>query len=325
MMSRLTNYILNPETLMYEMRENRSYGFLKFLSVLVGSLLLFIIYLCIYTYVFGFDLPKTVILKRQHAVLQARIERMNARLDRNENVLATLALRDNNIYRSIFGMNDIPPEVRNAGFGGVDRYHYLNALDSGNPLRKAAFRIDILTKKAYIQSKSFDDVEQMARQAGDMASCIPAIMPVSPDASRFHFTSAFGYRTDPFTGGIRYHAGDDFGCDKGNPIYATGDGEVAEVRYEFFGYGLSVLIDHGFGYKTRYAHMGRIDVVEGMKVKRGECIGLSGNSGRSTGPHVHYEVIYKDNPVNPAGFFDLEITPAEYAELVRSARKDIER
>jgi murein DD-endopeptidase MepM/ murein hydrolase activator NlpD len=129
----------------------------------------------------------------------------------------------------------------------------------------------------------------------------------------------FGYRSDPFTHQSRFHAGNDFACDVGNTVYATGDGVVESVREEFSGYGLSVLVDHGFGYKTRYAHMSRIDVTAGMKVRRGMPLGLSGNTGRSTGPHVHYEVIYKGDPVDPGNYYDPEIPVTDYVDLIQNA------
>jgi murein DD-endopeptidase MepM/ murein hydrolase activator NlpD len=151
-----------------------------------------------------------------------------------------------------------------------------------------------------------------------MASCIPAISPVTTDRSIYRLSSSFGYRTDPFTGRTRRHTGVDFAMKPGVPIYATGDGVVTSVKFELFGYGNQVLIDHGFGYKTRYAHLKTIGVAEGMKVKRGECIGISGNSGRSSGPHLHYEVLYKDRHVNPSNYYDLTITPEEYAAMVQN-------
>jgi murein DD-endopeptidase MepM/ murein hydrolase activator NlpD len=151
-----------------------------------------------------------------------------------------------------------------------------------------------------------------------MASCIPAIPPVVPDRKIYRLSSSFGFRKDPFTGRSKKHSGVDFALKPGNPIYASGDGVVESVRFELFGYGNSVLINHGFGYKTRYAHLKSICVSEGMKIKRGECIGESGNSGRSSGPHLHYEVLYKDKHVNPANYFDLEITPEEYETMVQN-------
>ena len=182
--------------------------------------------------------------------------------------------------------------------------------------------MDILTKKAYVQSKSFDDVEALSQRAGDMASCIPAIPPVLPDKSKYRISSTFGYRSDPISGVSKMHTGFDFACKPGNPVYASGDGVVSSVSFDLFNYGNSVVIDHGFGYKTRYAHLKTIFVAEGMKLKRGECIGESGNSGKSTGPHLHYEVIYRGKFVNPVNYFDLEMPVEEYASMVKNTAKE---
>lgn len=314
-MAKKKNYIFNPRTLLYEVeRRSRRSRVLKSLALFASSLGLAVLYFWIYTSVLGFELPKTLLLKKTNAGLTSRVEVLNRQLDRYDNILTDLQMRDDGIYRSIFGMNEIPRDVRNAGFGGVNRYaHYSNG-----PLKSTAIRLDILTKKTYIQSKSFDEIAHLSKRAGDMASCIPAIPPVVPDTRIYRLSSRFGYRKDPFSGRTKNHTGVDFAMKPGNPIYATGDGIVTNVKFELFGYGNQVVIDHGFGYKTRYAHMKTIGVVEGMKVKRGECIGLSGNSGRSSGPHLHYEVIYKDRYVNPANYYDLTITPEEYATMVQN-------
>ena len=208
--------------------------------------------------------------------------------------------------------------VRNAGFGGVNRYEKYDLMDGNGLLKSTAIRLDKLTKKTYVQSRSFDEVALLSKRAGDMAQCIPAIPPIVPDKKKYKLSSSFGYRSDPFSGRSTMHKGVDFSLKPGNPIYATGDGVVESVGFEFFGYGNSVLIDHGFGYKTRYAHLKTIGVVEGMPVKRGECIGQSGNTGKSSGPHLHYEVIYKGRPVNPYNYYDLDMTPQEYSTLVQS-------
>lgn len=314
-MAKKKNYIFNPRTLLYEVeRRSRRSRVLKSLALFASSLGLAVLYFWIYTSVLGFELPKTLLLKKTNAGLTSRVEVLNRQLDRYDKTLTDLQMRDDGIYRSIFGMNEIPGDVRNAGFGGVNRYaHYSNG-----PLKSTAIRLDILTKKTYIQSKSFDEIAHLSKRAGDMASCIPAIPPVVPDTRIYRLSSRFGYRKDPFSGRTKNHTGVDFAMKPGNPIYATGDGIVTNVKFELFGYGNQVVIDHGFGYKTRYAHMKTIGVVEGMKVKRGECIGLSGNSGRSSGPHLHYEVIYKDRHVNPANYYDLTITPEEYATMVQN-------
>jgi murein DD-endopeptidase MepM/ murein hydrolase activator NlpD len=277
-----------------------------------------VLYFWLYTGVLGLELPKTIILKKRNAEWASKMEVMNRQLDKCDETLTALQMRDDDIYRARFGMHEIPQEVRNACFGGVNRYSHYDAMDQSAPLKRTAIRLDVLTKKTYVQSRSFDEVAQLSKRAGEMASCIPAISPVVPDRSIYRLSSSFGYRSDPFTGKSKRHSGVDFALKPGNPIYATGDGVVEKVKYEFYGYGNQVLIDHGFGYKTRYAHLKSINVVEGMKVKRGECIGESGNSGRSSGPHLHYEVLYKDKHINPANYFDLTITPEEYSTMVQN-------
>jgi murein DD-endopeptidase MepM/ murein hydrolase activator NlpD len=304
---------------MYEIRKRSKLSrIIKSATVFAASLGMAVLYFWLYTSVFGLELPKTALLKKQNAEWCSKMEVMNRQLDGYEDVLASLQMRDDDIYRSIFGMHEIPAEVRNAGFGGVNRYAHLEGVDQGGLLKSTTLRMDVLTKKSYVQSKSFDEVAQLSRRAGDMASCIPAIPPINPDPTKYRLSSSFGYRTDPVYGRSARHTGVDFAMKPGNPIYSTGDGVVESVKFEFFGYGNQVVIDHGFGYKTRYAHLRNIGVVEGMKVKRGECIGESGNSGKSTGPHLHYEVIYKGNPVNPSNYYDLTITTEEYATMVQN-------
>ena len=293
-------------------------GLLKSAVMFVISIVMAVFYFWIYTSVLGYELPKTVLLKKSNAQWSSRIELLNSQLDRYDEALLTLQMRDDDIYRSIFGMNEIPQAVRNAGFGGVNRYEKYDLMDPDGLLKNTAVRLDVLTKKTYVQSRSFDEVALLSKRAGDMASCIPAIPPIVPDKRKYKLSSTFGYRSDPFSGRSTMHKGVDFSMKPGNPIYATGDGVVESVGFEFFGYGNSVLIDHGFGYKTRYAHLKSIGAVEGMPVKRGECIGQSGNTGKSSGPHLHYEVLYKGRPVNPYNYYDLDMTPEEYSTLVQS-------
>lgn len=319
-------YIFNKETLTYEVvRQSRRSRVFKTLTLFAVSLLLAGFYFWIYVSVLGLEPPKTALLKKSNAEWSSRIEVLNRQLDQYNEDLTSLQMRDDDIYRSIFGMNEIPAAVRNAGFGGVNRYAHYDDIDSDGLLKRTAVRLDVLTKKSYVQSKSFDEVAQLSRRAGEMASCIPAIPPVNPDPKKYRLSSGFGYRRDPFTGRSKRHTGVDFALKPGNPVYSTGDGVVESVKFELFGYGNQIVIDHGFGYKTRYAHMKSIGVAEGMKVKRGECIGLSGNSGRSSGPHLHYEVMYKDAFVNPANYYDLSITPEEYSTMVQDIADASER
>lgn len=318
-MATAKKYVFNPRTLSYEVkRRSRRSRALRTMAMFALSLCMAMLYFWLYTAVLGLELPKTTLLKKTNAQWRSKVEVLNRQLDEHDAALVSLQMRDDDIYRAVFGMHEIPQEVRNAGFGGVNRYAHYDVMDKSAPLRKTAMRLDVLTKKTYVQSRSFDEVAQLSKRAGDMASCIPAIPPVVPDPRTYRLSSSFGFRTDPFTGRTKRHSGVDFALKPGSPIYATGDGIVEKVKFEFFGYGNQIVIDHGFGYKTRYAHLKSVNVVEGMKVKRGERIGDSGNSGRSSGPHLHYEVIYKDKHINPANYYDLTITPEEYSTMVQN-------
>ena len=317
-MSKFRKYSLNPDTLMYELREvSRRTIFAKATLVFLGSVALALLYFFLYTSVLGNESPKMAILKMENDRWVSRLEVLNRRLDSYETTLKALETRNDDIYRSIFGMSEIPQELRESGFGGLNRYEYLADALPGSQLVKTTVRLDHLTKETYVQSKSFDEVATLSKRAGDMASCIPAIPPFSPEKGKYTLSSPFGYRSDPISGTTKYHDGQDFAMKPGTPVYTTGDGVVEYVKFSFTGYGNEILIDHGFGYKTRYAHMSAISVAEGMKLKRGDCIGESGNSGKSTGPHLHYEVIYRGDRVNPMNYLDMDMPVKEYAEMVR--------
>ncbi len=316
----MPKYIFDKENLTYEeYTYSGKWKFARGLAVFAASIAMAFLYLWFYTSVLGCDLPKTAFLKKTNARLNSRLELMNRELDSDAEYLASFQSRDNDIYRSVFGMNEIPEEMRNAGFGGVDRYAYLDAIDRTGLLRQTEERLDVLTRKAYMQSNSFDEVESVAKKAGDMAACIPSVPPVIPDRSIYRLSSSFGYRSDPFSGQKKRHTGLDFACDIGNHVFATADGVVETVRSSSYGYGKYVIVDHGFGYKTRYAHMSEIDVKPGMKVTRGTFLGLSGNSGRSSGPHLHYEVIYKGSYVNPINYMDLGMGVFEFTQVAEKA------
>ena len=310
-------YVMNPRTLMAALREEGSKGWWKWLLVLLSGILVLLLYIWISVSILGADLPKTAILKRRNADWSIRMDRMAGLLDRCEEQLAMLEVRDNKIYRSVYGMDEIPSAVRLSGFGGENRYTDLE----GTALRGIVNRLDVLEKRAYIQSRSFDDVAMLQKTAGDMAAHIPAIPPMSTEAGSFHLSSPFGYRSDPLLGYQKRHTGMDFACPPGNPIYATGDGVVVKVAHERKGYGNHVEIDHGFGYKTRYAHMSEIAVEQGQNVTRGDYLGLSGKSGRVTGPHLHYEILYRKDYVNPALYMDLDIAPKDYFEIAKKPSK----
>ena len=297
--------------------KRKKYRLLKTLGVLAAGVLLFVLYMTIHVWVLGKDLPKTAVLRRRNADWQSRLELLVARVDRDEEVMSLLETRDDRIYRSVYGMDEIPAAVRNAGVGGNNRYPQLSTLDRGHILRRTALRLDGLEKRAVVQSKSYDDIFAMAQVAGDKAAHIPAIPPMSTAPGTYQLSSPFGYRNDPINGTSKMHTGVDFSCDPGNPIYATGDGTVIVVESDFYGYGNHIEVDHGFGYVSRYSHLSDMFAYVGQKVRRGDCIALSGKSGRVTGPHLHYEVMYRNEFVNPAGYMDLDISPEDYDAMVR--------
>lgn len=312
-------YRLNPETLLYEIEKAsvKSRLFHAF-SFLIFSAIATIIVWWFYTSVLNLELPKTILLRKQNADWVSKMEQMQKHLDVMENALAGIAGRDDGVYRNIFGMNSIDPDRRLSGFGGVNRYAYLDDEGASSLLRKTVIRTDKLMNQTYVQTLSFDDVSAISRRAGDMASSIPLTMPVNPRAN-YHVSSRYGYRSDPIYGSTRFHAGLDFAMDAGNALYATGDGVVEKVSFEIRGYGNNIIINHGFGYKTRYAHMKTVAVVEGMKVKRGTYLGTSGRSGKATGPHLHYEVLYRGAHVNPDYYVDYEMAPEEYDTMIKQA------
>lgn len=305
----MANYVFNPITLQYEVREEPRYA--KYvrtgLSIVVAAGLCFL-YFWLYTSVLGWDLPKTARLKKENAMWQSKIALAERQLDICEETLQGIEERDDHVYRSIFGMNVIPEEVKEA-----------KPDPQADPLTA---RINALTKRAYVQSMALDEVYGIALNAGDMVSHIPAVPPILPKSGSYRMASPFGYRTDPVYGGTRFHAGQDFAADVGYPVYVTGDGVVEKVNYGFTGYGNEIIIDHGFGYRTRYAHLSRIDVAKGMKVTRGDQIGAIGKTGKATGPHLHYEVIYKGNAINPYSYMNLDMTVEEYIAMITRRREE---
>lgn len=282
----------------------------------VLTVAMYALFFWLYNVVFELEQPMSYFLRRRNSSWAAKVELMGRRMDTYQEILDQLEQRDNEVYRSVFGMNEIPSEVRDAGIGGVNRYEPFAGLSDSSLLKTTAIRLDRLTKKAYIQSKSFDEVFALAVSAGDMAACVPSIPPMYPDGY-IMLTSTFGYREDPVWGGTARHTGIDLATDKGNPVYATGAGVVESVTSDSRGYGLMVVLDHGFGYKTRYAHLNAAVVTEGQHVDRGDHIAYSGQSGKCTGAHLHYEVLYRNNYVNPLNYMDLDIHLADYRNMVK--------
>ena len=239
-----------------------------------------------------------------------------------DEVLADLQERDDNIYRVIFEADPIPNSIREAGFGGANRYKNLEGYGNSELVSQTAEKLDVVTKQLYVQSRSFDDVIEMARNKSEMLAHIPAIQPVAnKDLKRI--ASGFGYRIHPIYKVPKMHAGIDFTAATGTPIYATGDGKVLRrPKRGGSGYGKYVVIDHGYGYESLYAHMSVVNVRPGQAVKRGEIIGRVGNTGLSTAPHLHYEVHRNGKKINPINFFFNDLSPEEYEEIIQTAERE---
>ena len=225
--------------------------------------------------------------------------------------VASLQNRDENIYRVIFEADSIPQSVREAGYGGSDRYKHLAGSSNSELLVETARKQETLRKQLYIQSKSYDEIVELVKAKQDMLASIPAIQPVSNKMLK-RMASGFGMRFHPIYKTRKMHTGVDFSMPTGSEIYATGKGKVVKVEKMRRGYGYHIIIDHGYNYKTLYAHLNDIKVRKGQRVNRGDVIGTVGNTGTSTAPHLHYEVIKNGKKINPINFFYNDLSPEEY-------------
>lgn len=261
-----------------------------------------------------FESPRERLLKNQLDIYEIEFSKANSKIDQISNVLRDIQDRDNNIYRQIFEAEPIPNSVREAGYGGVNRYEELDEMDNMELVVETAKQIDKLTKQLYVQSKSFDEIISLAKNKEEMLRSIPAIQPLSY-TELIRFASGFGYRIHPIYKTRKMHKGIDLTARTGTKIYAAGDGVVTRAQLGR-GYGKMVEIDHGYTYSTLYAHMSKILVREGQQIKRGDVIGLVGNTGTSTGPHLHYEVRKNGVPVNPINYYLNDLTPEQYDEMI---------
>ena len=282
---------------------------LSLLGMLLSGFLLLIIYLNI-PYI---ETPKEKALKRELVNMELQFELLNKKMGQAQRVLGEVEERDNAIYRVYFEANPISKEQRKAGFGGVNRYKNLEGFDNSNLIISTSKKIDILTKQIVVQSKSLDEIAILAEEKEKLLKAIPTIQPVkNEDLTRM--ASGYGYRSDPFTKARKFHKGMDFKASTGTPIYASGNGKVSLAQRSAT-FGKVVYIDHGFGYRTVYAHMSKIATRKGRKVKRGDIIGYVGNTGRSVGSHLHYEVHKNGRALNPINFYYGDLTPEEFLAM----------
>ncbi len=265
--------------------------------------------------------PQELIQSREIKNYELQMKVLNKKLEQVESTLANIEKRDNNLYRVYFEASPIPPEQRRMGFGGINRYDYLNGYENSDLIINTTKRIDILTKELVIQSKSLDEIELLAKNNESLLSSIPTIQPIS-NSDLKRMASGFGWRTDPFTKKRKRHWGMDFSAERGSPIYATGDGKISRADNRAAGFGNHVRIDHGFGYVSIYAHMDNISVRRGNRVKRGDIIGYVGSSGRSVAPHLHYEISKDGKKIDPINFYHGNLSPSEYENLINQASQE---
>jgi len=265
--------------------------------------------------------PAEIAQKRTLKNYELQFDILNKKLSQLEAVVSNIEDRDNNLYRVYFEASSIPEEQRKAGFGGVNRYKNLEGYDNSDLIINTVKRLDILTKQTVVQSRSLDEIERLAKNKAALIEAIPTIQPVkNKDLTRL--ASGFGYRIDPFTKVRKKHYGMDFTAKRGTPIYATGNGVIKRADNRSSGYGKHIRIDHGFGYVSLYAHLSKYNVRRGQKVKRGDVIGYVGSTGRSVGPHLHYEIIKDNKKINPLNFYYGNLSPKEFEALLTQAKQE---
>lgn len=267
-----------------------------------------------------FESPKELILKNEVKELEFYFDNLSAEVEKLQSQLTNIEYRDDNIYRVVLGAEPIDKSIREAGVGGLDRYEDIknrNVIHE-DIILKLSESVDNLRRKIYIESRSQDDVVELAESKEMLFAAIPAIQPVA-NKQLIALASGFGLRIHPIYKVKKMHTGIDFAAAIGTPIYATADGNIDKLHVSFSGYGKMLEIDHGFGYRTRYAHMHGFAVRQGQKVKRGDLIGYVGDTGLSTAPHLHYEVFVNGIHANPVHYFFNDLNPAEYEKIIELA------
>ena len=309
-------YIYNPKTRTYDRiyptRRQRVLGIMRRLSYALGFLVLLIggVYWFLGT-------PSENALRIENSELEAQYDVLSRQLDEALGVLEDLQQRDDNLYRVILQTDPISPYIRKSNQRNINRYEHLEEMANADMIIENTQKIDYLKRQLYIQSKSYDEIITLCKQNDERLQCIPAIQPVANKDLKYT-ASGYGRRIDPIYKTVKFHHGMDFSANTGTPVYATGNGTVTSSGWES-GYGITIEIEHGFGYQTRYAHLSKTQVRRGQKVKRGEIIGLVGSTGKSTGPHLHYEVVNKGRKVNPVNYYFMDLTEAEYDQMIQIA------
>lgn len=315
-MSKKIYYIYNESTGIYERvyrtNKQRLASFTRHLGtgIFVGIAIFLIVY-------YWIDFPKEKQLKKENRELETQFDILNSRYNNSLQVLNDLQMRDDNFYRVMMQADRVGTSQRYGGLDNEARYNELKSLSDADLIIGVTKKMDRIDRMIYSQIKSYDELVELAKSQKDRIKHIPSIQPI-PAKYMKKMASGYGWRRDPVYGVSKFHEGLDFASNIGTPVYATGNGKVVEAKWNS-GYGNCIDISHGYNYTTRYAHLSKINVRAGQEVKRGDKIGEVGNTGKSTGPHLHYEVRYKGQPQNPINYYFYDITPAEYAILIKEA------
>jgi murein DD-endopeptidase MepM/ murein hydrolase activator NlpD len=310
-------YYINPKTLRYERVRLTRKQWVRYVGLFSFGLISLAV-LMRSGFERFFPTPRQIIYQQKNNTLRAEYAALNSELQEVEAELADLRNRDDRFYRAILSLEPYPSTIRTAGTGGAHRNQHLRNLREPGMVLNVSQRIEKITNKAKIQSTSLDKVYKEALEIQEFLACKPSINPLSP-ADPYWLTSTYGYRKDPFSGRRTAHNGIDLAGPEGLPIHCTGAGTVVYAQMNRHGYGKEVVVDHGFGYTSRYAHLNDIYVERGQKLKRGEVLGTLGNTGKSTGPHLHYEIRKDNRAVNPFYFFYENLTSEEYTLLAARA------
>ena len=315
-------YYYDPESLAYRIitpLKRRSFAYIM-LFLLSSSLFGFLAFVVLLNTPY-FETPKDKLQAREIDNLKIQYAILNRKIDQVDEVLNALEERDNNLYRAYFNSSPISEEDRKAVFGIENRYKDLAGYNNSDLIINTTKRVDVLTKQLVVQSKSLDEILKLAKSKEKLLAAIPAIQPIRNENLK-RMASGFGYRSDPFTKARKFHEGMDFTAKIGTPVFASGDGIVSRADNTASGFGNHIVIRHGFGYETLYAHLSRYKARVGQYVKRGDIIGYVGSTGRSEAPHLHYEVHKNGDVVNPLNFYYGNISAAEYVAISKIANQE---
>jgi murein DD-endopeptidase MepM/ murein hydrolase activator NlpD len=313
-MTRKKKYKINPVTLAMEQVEHgfkywlRQTGIYILAGIVVGALFL-------YLFLTFFPSSREKKLMREKELMTAQLELLNNQVDQMQVVMTDLQQRDDNLYRVLFGADPIPLSIRQGAQRKIDYYEKLAQMTNSELVADLTLKVDLLEKELYVQAKSYDEIVEMAKNQEIRMENIPAIQPVmNKDLKRV--ASGYGMRIDPVYHVRKFHQGMDFTAPTGTEVFATGNAKVAFSGWKQ-GYGNTVILDHGFGYQTLYAHLYKCLAKKGQKVRRYDVIGLVGNTGKSTGPHLHYEVRLNNKPVDPRNYYFYDLSPKEYDQMIQ--------